>query len=308
MVLPALVSGITPETAHAADSPWKVRASVVSGHDNNATLDPTREGDFFFQESASVDYRRLINKRLQARLGYDAFNVNYMDVTDQNALFQRGGAGLDTVLIPKKTVLETDYTYSFVYFPRNDSVTFDEHEVRAGLRHRFTDAVLLRNAYSLSHQAFDSRKLRGADAVLSGDDREDTRHAIEHEVGFKFIERTYWKLLHQRTWSDSNDLFHDYYDYVADKYQVSVAFTVIPKVQSFLKLSYERRDYDNRPLLNDDTTVETDDIYTASLACFYKIRKDVSLGAIYTYRQKESNEPTQRYSGSLSTLGLYYSF
>lgn len=307
-ILPVLLAVSWSCTALAAESPWKLRAAVVAGQDNNATLDPAREGDFFMQESISADYKHLFNKRLQGRLGYDAFNVNYFDVTDQNALLQRGGIGLDTVIIPKRTILETEYAYNFVYFPRNDSVTFDEHEIRAGFRHRFTDAVLLRNAYTVSYQAFDTRKLRGADAVLSGDERQDTKQSIEHEVGFKFIERTYWKLSHEHIWSDSNDLFHDYYDYQADKYQISVAFTVIPKIQSFLKVAYERRAYEDRPLLNDPGTIEEDGIYTASLACFYKIRKDVSLGGIYTYREKTSNEPTQRYSGAISTLGLYYSF
>lgn len=306
VLLAAAVAAQTdPECA--ASGPLKLRMAFLAGRDSDEIVDSGPKRDFFAQESFSMDYNRLISRRLRGRLSYDAFNVNSFEVTDQNTLIQRAGLGLDTALVPDTTILETEYAYRYAFFPREESLTFDEHQVAAGLSHRCRGAWL-RNVYAVSRQAFDSRRPRGADGIWSDEDRRDIEQSVQQEIAFKGIRGTDWKLQHKYLWNDSNDLFQDYYDYQADQYRVGVAFAVAPRIRSILKLAYELRRYEDRPPLEDPGTIQKDRIWMVSLACFYQINKELSLGGIHTYRDKRSNEPTQRHSGSLSTLGLYYSF
>jgi hypothetical protein len=294
--------------ALAQEKPVSIRLSGISGFDNNVNLDSTRKGDFFFQETVSVGYRKLLTPAHNFRLSYDAANLNYSDFTDQNFLAQTFGTGLD-VLLTEKTILETQYSYTYAWYPSNRSVTYDEHFVRAGLRYKWSRDVQLKAGVGAAQQEFDDRKLRQAEGLLSEDaERKDKRGFADAEIGMKLFGKSYWRLGYAYVRNDSNDAFHDYYDYDAHRFSVSASLQVIPKVATFVKVTYEDRGYDSRPLLLDDGTLESDGIYTTSLACFYNLRKDLALGAILSYRQKESNEPTQRYSGSLYTLGLYYSF
>jgi hypothetical protein len=108
--------------------------------------------------------------------------------------------------------------------------------------------------------------------------------------------------------NDSNDFFHDYYDYESTKFVTGASWEINPKLNAHIKLIYERRAYDARPLLDSSQTFEKDDIYSAYVSLFYKLRTNLSLGSTYIYRQKNSNEPSQKYSSSTGTLGLYYSF
>jgi hypothetical protein len=307
-ILTAALSGAAvPYPAHAAQKPLTLRASTLLGHDDNATLNAERKGDFFAQQSLSAKYRHALFKSVSAFLAYDLNNSSYFEVTDANVLLQSATAGVQWLPRPR-TLLEAEYQFSSFYFPRNDSITSLEHEARVGFRQRLAKDVVWKAGIGTLDKEFDERKLRQADGVLGDGEREDGRLVVDNEIGFKLFEKTYWKLGAVALWNDSNDQFHDYYDYDAIRGYVNASWQPAPKVSSFVKLSYERREYDSRPLVDDAATFQEDDVYTATAALFYKLGKGVSLGAIHTYREKNSNEPSQGYSGSISSLGLYYSF
>lgn len=295
-------------TAWAADNPLKMHASTGMGYDNNANLNSTRKSDFFSQETIRLHYQKLQSKSLRVRLSSDLLNVNYFDVTDQNVFLPSAGVGVDMVVAPR-TVLETDYNFSYIDFPHDVSVSSYNQSARVGLKRVLTEDVILRAGFDLSSRDFQDRKINQTDGFLSDStERSDTRTAVDSDLSVYVIKNTLLRFGSNYFWNDSNDPFHDYYDFQGFKLFSGIFVEFNSKVSGFAKIAYERRAYDSRPLLNSDGVFEHDHMANVTGGLVYRFNSNVSLESAYNYRQKNSNEPAERYSGSMSTLGLIYSF
>lgn len=287
---------------------FKVRASALMGYDNNTGLNSARKDDGFLQETVSLAYRKQPSDKLRVRLSSDILNLNYFEVTDLNILLPTVGAGLD-VLVAPKTVLQVDYYFTYIYFPNDVSVSSFDHDGRIGVKRVLTKDLIWRGGLSLATKDFEDRKLRQAEGVLSDStERSDLKTIIDSDLSIYMTKKMLLKPAFNYYWNESNDLFHDYYDYQGFKFSLGISAELTDRVSLFSKFAYENRDYDSRPLTDQVSVFQNDDIYTASGGIFYSFDKHLSLGSIYSYRQKDSNEPSQKYSGSLSTIGLYYSF
>jgi hypothetical protein len=291
----------------APEKPLRVKASIAGGYDNNTGLNPFRKGDGLAQESVSLLYKRLLTRKAQVQLSYNAFNANYFEATDLNFFMNQLGAGVDYLVTPG-TVWETDYTFEYLDFLNNASVTSYKNEVRTGLKRKLSDRWMLRAGVSASQREYTDKKLRQPEGILSPEDeRGDLRVSMDASTTYKLRPDMFLSAGTVLYRNDSNDQFQDYYDYDAYRYFAGLSWQFRPKWMVSGKFSYEMRDYLSRPRSggSDD---QADDIYTTNLSLYYKWDKNLTVGSIYTYRQKESNEPSQEYSGSLGTLGLYYSF
>ncbi|MGH7198815.1 MAG: outer membrane beta-barrel protein [Candidatus Omnitrophota bacterium] len=313
-----IVCAVFASTAWAAPSPVKVKGSAVIGFDNNPGLNADREDDFFAKETAKVSFKQPLFTPVKARLAYDVLNVNYFEQSEEDLLMQRAGAGLDVTLDPR-TVLETDYGFRYVLFHQDDAdddrdrdddlSTYWRHETRAGLRHRMSDAVVARAGVGAQRRDYEDRMARQASGVLFGsEERSDDRYLADSEVVVRVAPRTFLRGGFNFYQNDSNDQFHDTYDYDSYEWFAGVRFSPFSKTTLSFKFSYENRDYDSRVLLDDATVFQEDDIYRSFAGAYYKFNRNVSLGLTYTYRQRNSNEPTQSYSGSLATAGFYINF
>lgn len=298
-----LMSGM----ALALEKPISVRISGLGGYDNNTGLNADRKGDGFAQENMAVLYQRLLHKKAQMRLSYSVLNNNYFDATDQNILAHSAVAALNFLLTPQ-TVLENSYSFDYLDFPHNSQASSYSNEIRVGLRQRIGSRWVVKGGLSASKRDYVEKKLRQANGFLSPDERSDIRYILDFLAMFKWRKNVVLNVGAVNYRNDSNDFFHDYYDYKAYKFFTGASWEINPKLSSYIKFIYEKRAYDARLLIDFPETFQKDDIYTANISLFYKLKPDLSLGAIYTYRQKNSNEPSQKYSGSTDTLGLYYSF
>jgi hypothetical protein len=304
-------------TAWAA-SPLKVKGSAVIGFDNNPGLNADREDDFFAKETVGVLFKQPICDPVKLRLGYDALNVNYFEESEEDLLVQNAGAGLDVKLDPR-TTLETDYGFRYVWFYQDDDdqdrdrdedlSTYWAHESRAGIKHRMSDTVTAKVGFGTSFRQYEERKTREADGTLSdSDERSDDRYLADSEVVIRVAPRVYLRGGFNYYTNDSDDQFHDTYDYDSYEWFAGVRYSPFKRATLSFKLAYENRDYDSRVLLDDATVFQEDDIYRIFGGLYYKLHRNVSLGLTYTYRQRDSNEPTQSYSGSLATAGFYFNF
>ena len=299
------------------NSPLKMKASAQVGYDNNSYLNAERKGSLFAIESLDLNYPYQVCDNTKLRLSYGIFNVNYFSAADENMLEQDAGAGLDFQLAPG-TTLETDYNFEYDYYANNQSLRYDtdedsatnaSHKGRAGLKQVINDFVTLRGGFSVTDKGFEDRKIREADGhIMPEDQRSDMRYTPDAEIILKVSKRIVLKGGFNYIRNESNYVYQDYYDYEAYKFYTKANLKLTSKLTASLKLSYERRDYDSRPLIDDSTVFQRDDIYVGSASLYYKLTRDLSLGAVYAYRQKNSNEPSQSYSGSISTLGLYFTF
>ena len=307
LILLFFIGFLFPSWAVAA-SPLKIYASTSIGYDNNSLLNAQRKEDAFAQESASLYYQSPLSDLLGLRLSSYLLNVNYFEQTDQNVFLPVGSAGLD-FFVAKATTLQLDYEFEYIDFPNNESATSLNHKGRVGLNQVLSDQWTIRGGMGLSSSDYESRKLRQANGVLSAiEERSDSRYTADSELIFRALKNLLLKSGFIYYFNDSNDVFHDYYDYHSYKYYASSFLQIDPKFSAYFKFSYENRDYHSRPLADHSAISQNDDIYTATASLFYKIHANVSLGANYSYRQKNSNEPSQKYSGSIFTVGLYYFF
>lgn len=293
--------------AYAAEGPLKVRVSAAGGFDNNRGLNSERKSDFFAQETASAVYSRLLDKKAQYRLSWNALNLNYFKTTDLSLLLNQVGADLNYLLTPQ-AVWENGYSFQYLYFPDNEAVTSYEHEYGTALRYKVGPKWTVRALASFSWREYEDRKKRGPDRLDVPDERADDTVTGEFSSIHKLHKDLALTVSAARVDSDSNDQYHDYYDYDAWKLSAGVSWQIDAKWTAFAKFAYEDREYDSRPLRDDLSVSQEDRLYTSSVSLYYKVNKDLSLGSVLTYREKESNEPSQGYSGSIGTLGLYYSF
>lgn len=302
-----LVLAAAPAWA-AAEKPLTIAAAAIIGYDNNAHLNAERKDDAFGEETVTVDWKTDLCEAARLRLAYDLLNINYFEATDEDVLLQRAGTGLDVTLKPG-TVIETDYEFQFVYFSDNEDVTYYLNRLRAGLRQDLMKGVVATGGYSVSYREFDSRKLRDPNGVLSSDDeRSDRIFQPDAGLSWRIDKKTQLNGFFQYTTQDSDDRFHDFYDYDASKFAVSLKRALPWRFIGTAGFSYENRAYDSRPLVDDKNTDQSDDIYTASAGLYWKLNKTVTFGGAYSWRQKESNEPSQSYSGSIWTLGVFSAF
>ncbi len=292
----------------AADKPVEVRGSAGGGYDNNVRLDSFRKGDRFFQESVSVRSKHTLAGPVRGRLEYDLFNVNYAEVTDLNVLWQDVGAGVDVLLSPS-TALQFDYDFEYVYFPRNEPVSSFANKGRAGIVHRVDRRTRLRAGLAVLERQFTDNKLRQADSVLSAsDERTDLRFGPDAELALQLTDRVLLRTGYLFYDNDSDDQFHDFYDFNSHTGYASGTFKLTSKAFVYLKGSFENLNYDSRPLVGDPARFEEAWIYTGTATFYYALTQRFSLAATYSYRQKTADEPSREYSGSVSTLGLHCVF
>ncbi len=308
LFLAALSSGTGTAAAAAAENPVKVSVSTAYGFDDNAGLSSARQSDSFAQESATVRYKKLLNAKSQLRLGYSALNVNYFDATDQNILSQQASAGLNVILAPE-WMWENEYTFQHLDFTRNEAVTQYSNGLRTGLLRKLSKRASAGAGFTVAGTQYENKKTRSGDGLFSADDeRTDGRWGLDAKFNYKLHPKLLMNLGGMAYWNDSDDQFHDYYDYASYKLLGGLSWLMSERWISFWRLSYERREYDSRPLKNNADKQQSDDAMTAGVSVFYKVDKNLSVGSTYTYRQKWSDEPSQEYSGALGTLGLYYNF
>lgn len=294
--------------AWAAERPFDISAAAIIGHDNNSHLNAERKDDVFGEETVGVDWKAQLGSAAKLRASYDLLNINYFEATDENVLLQRAGAGLDWTLRPG-TVLETDYEFQFVYFSDNEDVTYFLNRAHADIKQDLSKSVWLAPGFGASRRGFDSRKRRGPSNILSGtDERVDWVLQPDAALSWRVDKKTLLTAFYQYTWQDSNDQFHDFYDFNAWKLSAGLKRALPWRLTGTAGFSYENRGYASRPLIDDNNTEQTDDIYTVSTGLYWKLNKTVTFGGAYSWRQKESNEPSQSYSGSIWTLGVFTRF
>lgn len=295
-------------TALAAEKPLRIKLSVAGGYDDNANLNSFRKGDGFAQESASLLYRRLLHKKTQMRLSYSGLNVNYMEATDQNIFSNQVGGGIDVLLSPR-TIWENDYTFQYLDFTRSESSTSYANGYRIGIRQKITPVLNGKAGFTINGRQYVHKKTRLASGLLAADDeRSDIRYTADYQLNWKALPAVIVTGGGSYLWNESDDLYQDYYDFEACRVFAGFSWQISKQWSSSMRVNYEWRSYDSRALTEETAKFQSDDLFTVNASLYYAINPQLSLGSTYTYREKWSNEPSQEYSGSLGTLGLYHSF
>jgi hypothetical protein len=292
--------------ASAASSPLKSRASAQIGYDNNASLSSTHRGDLFAQENVNVAYKHKMANGWSLRFNGGVLNSNYFEQTDQNILIPGVGAELG-YLWNKRTMLTASYDLEYVDFVNNESVTTLNQDLHFGLKRKLNNKLVASVGTGVLFKDYQDRNARLETGLSSSKEREDERFVLDTDLSYKPNKNLLLKAGAAYYANDSNDRLTDYYDYSSVKIYIAATQKFNTRLSGSLRFSVENRDYDVRPIVRASGT-EKDEIYATSGSLNYELREDLYLTAGLVYRTKVSNEPTQEYTGLLSSLGLRYSF
>jgi len=278
---------------------------LFQGYDNNVNLDSSRKGDSFNEIIALVDARYPLNDWLKLKFGYNTYNVLYYDFTNYTVLDNAVRAGLESKIADNVT-LDTGYEFEYIYYPKDDQGTYYANKLGSSLRHKISKNLYHKLGYEFQMRDWTDRKARNGAGVIEDTERQDYRNSIKYEIGY-LVWKTLLKLKTDVYFNDSNDEYLDYYDYTSYSVSVFAARPLVDKLTGILRAGYQWKRYDERTITTGDSK-EKDKTMILGAGLTYDITRDLALSANYTYRQNYSNDPIQRYSESMTTLGCYYTF
>ena len=130
---------------------------------------------------------------------------------------------------------------------------------------------------------------------------------MEYEIG-RYFTKDLLRLNYQYYYNTSTEHFLKYYNY--DSFELGASLTHILNKKTFAYFSFSRqyRDFRSRTISLDANFKERDRTYLITSALYYNLKKDLTIGLNYTYRENWSNEPTENYSGALITVNTFYRF
>ncbi|MCK4462751.1 MAG: hypothetical protein KAU58_00385, partial [Candidatus Omnitrophica bacterium] len=151
------------------------------------------------------------------------------------------------------------------------------------------------------------RQALGGNKLKQGDLRKDVRYTGEYEAGIYLWDFIKIKENIRIYRNDSNDQYYDYYDYYAFRTKTSLVTIFTEKLYSITSFAYTRKLYDDR-LSTENSVHQKDNFYVFNASLLYELTPSFTLATGYSYRENTSNEPLEKYSGSICTVGLYYTF
>ena len=280
---------------------------VIQGVDNNIFLDPSRTRDAFLQTSTSGDLTYHFTDDLRGTLDADITNIIYYRFNDNNLLDISGNPGLEVDFIKDYFTLEFDYLFDWLFSPFDEDGSYITNRYSVFLRHNACEQLYHRGGFRLEYKRFTDRKAFGSNRVKKSALRSDVRYTGEHETILYLGDNIKLRENIQLYRNDSNDQFFDYYDYFAFRSKTSAVAIFTEKLYSILSFTYTRKNYDDR-LSSQNNTHQKDNLYVFNISLLYDLTPSFTLTTGYSYRENNSNEPLEKYSGSIFTVGLYYTF
>lgn len=282
---------------------------LYEGYDNNVNLDSSRKGDLFSEIDLELGYVLPFAKKFNGTIDYYLGSVVYHDMTDATFYDNNLSLGLDSDIVEDKLNLALDNIFEYNYYPNEEASTYISYSPQLSLRHNFNEAIFHVLSYDFAVTEYSDRKAVDGAGVKKESARQDIRNGITYELGGLAIKDIFFKVRNQYYVNDSNDQFMDYYDYWSYRFNVTAILPLFKdRLCALVGAGYQRFDYDTRQLVNDKDKTEKDDLYSMSASILFDLTKRFSMSLNYTYRQNESNEPSEEYSGSIFSAGLHYAF
>jgi hypothetical protein len=297
---------LEPERSIWEKGEIKFLLAVSGGYDNNTHLDSQRDADVYMQTFLKSTYASPVSKKTDLVMDYTIMSLLYADESNLDLITNYIHAGLDHKL-NEKFIFSTGYGLDIIENINSGLDDYTENAIDAKLKQKLANKMYQSLGYILAYRMYSRRYTRLATAEETTKKRNDLRNTLEYEIG-KFLSKDLIKLTVQYYNNNSNDPYLHYYDY--DSWRIGASLTHIfdDKVSGYLSVSRQYRDYRNRTLIYDPGIKENDTTYLLTSALYYNVNKSLALGLSYTYRKNSSNEPIERYSGSLISVSTYYRF
>jgi len=282
-------------------------AGLLQGFDNNVNLDPSRKKDGFLEASLNTEVTYNYTDEIRLKLENYTTNIMYYNVNNANMLDVYTRTGLETDILNKLVTLGADYVFDFVCFPLDPDGTYLGNEARVYAKHRLLSYLYQRLRYRYLHKNYTKGKTRAADREWTDTLRRDNRHTMDYEVGFYLTDKAILKGNIELFRNTSNYAYFEYYNYWSFRVRPSFILTLTKKLYTTGSFAYQQRRYDDRLSSENDEHV-WDDTCSFNVSLLYNLTRSFTIALNCGYRENVSNEPLQKYSGTIFTGGVYYSF
>jgi hypothetical protein len=284
----------------------KFFASALQGYDNNVFLDPRRKADTFSEGILDAKTEYSFSGRWKAFGEVSVHDITYWEATDANLVDTDVKLGFEGKL-PANLTFSALNNIEVVAYPDYGDGTYFGDKTGLKLKQRLPHNLFQSLGYEYFYKHYTDRKAHLGWGGKSDIKRVDHRNTFDYELG-AYLKKMMLKLSSEFYVNTSNDAFHDYYDYQSVKLGASMIYLIAAKMSAYLGFNKQYKVYENRTLPNDLTKREHDRGYTLVGALYYDVYKNTTLSASYAYRQNKSNYAAQKYSGSITTLGLHCRF
>lgn len=284
----------------------KLLVAAIQGYDNNVFLDSRRKHDTFSEGILDAGVIYPLNGRWDVIGGISAHDITYWEATDANLIDTDLKFGFEGKLLSGMTI--TAYNdIEMVEYQANDDGEYVGDKAGIILKQKLPNNFFNSFGYEFFYKNYSDRKARNGWGGLSGKDRVDYRNTVDYELG-RYFKKSMFKVFSEYYFNNSNDIYLDYYDYDSIRLGSSMIYLIADKMTTYFSYYRQFKDYSDRTIPGDTTTGEKDRTWVAAASVFYNISKSTTLGLNYSYRQNLSNNPIQKYSGSITSVGLYCRF
>ncbi len=297
---------LEPEQSFLAKGKFRFIVAETAGFDTNTDLNSKKTGDAFMQTYFKAGYAASVSEKTEFKAEYDMMSLLYASESYMNLIRNGARLGLEYKL-SKDFLLSTGYRFGYVDYLNSGSDDYLDNSVEFKLTQQLPDKLFHSIGYDSLYRYYDSRYTRTTAGVETNKPRGDWRNTLSYEIG-KYLKKDLIKFNVGYYNNNSSDPYLKYYDY--DSYKLGTSWTHLfnNKWSGLVSYSKQYRDYRSRTLINDGNATEFERSDLASAAVFYAPTKALSFGLNYTYRQNHSNEPIDKYSGSIISLSTYYKF
>ncbi len=279
---------------------------IQQGYDNNVDLDSKRHKDGFLQSSASVDISYKEIDKIKLKAGTDIFSIAYYNRNINNLFNLSPYIGFDWTILPG-LVSRNRLTYDYFSYPNDKESTYNGLNMSTFLRHFVLDNFYQEIGFETIMRWYPDRKIYTSSGWPDSKDRADDRYRIKYNIGY-YSERFFLRVSNEMRRADSNDMYQDYYDYWMYRLRPSLMYFFTEKLYTDISFLYKYTKYDDRRSTESNEVREKDHTYMLSAALYYDINRNLTLGFTYSYTENRSNDPFQKYSGSVVSGGIYYNF
>jgi len=291
--------------------PIYIHGGGAFGYDTNPTLDSSHDNDSFYETTADVGWRQAHtgagflgagNAGLEARIRY----INYEDYPTLDYQDYSFGGFADAALAPRWKA-KLDYDLGFVRYIENKPLNYRSHRIKPAIVFSPVPGVQ-HSGYGIAEwKDYDDRKALSDFNTPTNDDRRDLYTEVGWSMRGSALKDFVYGITAGRKMNDSNDIFNDFNDYKGWKLNGFLYRAPIGKFSWIAFAGYDHKEYDARRFLTTSDITQEDDFYYAGANLYYQWDKNMQIVLSYSYRQNESNDPVQGYSGSTFSAGFSWS-
>ncbi|MDD4202915.1 MAG: hypothetical protein PHQ52_05555 [Candidatus Omnitrophica bacterium] len=282
-------------------------ASFKQGFDNNVYLDPSRRKDAFLQASIgeymtyyhSDDQRVNFDSNITSLLYYNQNNNNLMDIYLNPWVEQDIFDNLFTI--------EAGYVFDWVCFPNSPDGTYINNGFSVYLRNNVTADFYHKIGGIIDLKSYIHDRTYDGSQNKTDTKRFDVVYAGEYQAAWYLWDTIKLKQRVRVFQNESNYKYENYYDYWGYDLKTTGIFYFTQKFYSIMNFSYTKKIFYQRTV-PDSTSNQRDNLYVASFLLAYDITPSFTISADYSYRQNVTNQPIDKYSGSIYTIAVNYAF